>query len=169
MTMSKKKRKKIIRGKNNTRAQGTKRNFSILIFTGLALMVGGYFFYAFSNKIDSTEIYKGQQTAIPLDPTLLRGGEKRPTLSPARFTGKVARAYKIAEQNPVLLDSMYCYCNCKKTIGHKSLLSCYADSHAVGCGICRDEASFALSQYQSGMDIFAVRKAVDKRFWRPLS
>jgi hypothetical protein len=169
MTMSKKKRNKRFPGKNNTRTKGKKKNLFIVIFAGLALVAGGLYFYDSINKGDSAERYKNQQAATPLDPSFLRGGEKRPTLSPARFTGKVAAAYKIAEQNPVLLDSMYCYCNCKKTIGHKSLLSCYADNHAAGCGICRDEAYFALSQYQSGMNIVEVRKAVDKRFWRPLS
>lgn len=167
--MGKKKKNKKFPGKNNTRTRRKKKSLFIVIFAGLALVAGGLYFYDLSNKSNSAERYKNQQAAIPSDPSFLRGGEKQPTLSPARFTGKVARAYRIAEQNPVLLDSMYCYCNCKKTIGHKSLLSCYADNHAAGCGICRDEAFFALSQYQNGMDIIQVRKAVDKRFWRPLS
>ena len=47
----------------------------------------------------------------------LRGGETRPTLSPALFVGKAARTYKIAREKPELIDSIYCYCNCKKNFG----------------------------------------------------
>jgi hypothetical protein len=38
----------------------------------------------------------------------------------------------VARQIPVLLDKLYCYCNCHKYFGHKSLLSCYVDRHAEG-------------------------------------
>ena len=74
----------------------------------------------------------------------------------------------LAKENRELLDSMYCYCNCKETIGHKSLLSCYADNHAVSCGICQDQAFYAASRFQGGDDIAQVRFAVDKKFWKPL-
>ncbi|MHC4076543.1 MAG: CYCXC family (seleno)protein, partial [Planctomycetota bacterium] len=99
---------------------------------------------------------------------LLKGGETRPTLSPVRFVGKTAEAYKIAGENRELLDSLYCYCNCKKNFGHKSLLSCYVDTHAVDCKICQDQAFYASSRYKKGDDITRARAAVDKRFWRPL-
>ncbi len=167
--MGKNKLKKRLPRKNKARTKWEKMSLAFIIFAGAVLVTSGFFFYDRIGKRDSVEKGKGQQAATSLDPSFLRGGENRPTLSPARYTGKVAEAYRIAEQNRVLLDSMYCYCNCKKTIGHKSLLSCYADSHAVGCGICRDQAFFALSQYQGGLDIVEVRRAVDKRFWRPLS
>jgi len=98
----------------------------------------------------------------------LRGGETRPTLSPALFVGKAARTYKIARENPELLDSIYCYCNCKKSFGHKSLLTCFVDKHALNCDICQDQALYADSLYQKDNDIAKVRVAVDKRFWRPL-
>lgn len=167
--MSKKKTKKRLSNKNKTLAKSKKKMMAFIIITGLVLVVGGIFSYDLINKRNTAEKSKVKQAITMSDPSILRGGENRPTLSPAKFTGNVARAYKIAEQNPVLLDSMYCYCNCKETIGHKSLLSCYADSHAVSCGICQDQAFFALSQYKSGKDIIEVRKAVDAKFWRPLS
>ncbi len=167
--MSKKKTKKRLPGKNNTLAKSKNKKMAFIIITGLVLVVGGIFSYDLINKSSSAEKSKVRQAVSQSDPSLLRRGESRPTLSPAKFTGNVARAYEIAKQNPALIDSMYCYCNCKETIGHKSLLSCYADSHAVSCGICQDQAFFALSQYKSGKDIIEVRKAVDAKFWRPLS
>jgi hypothetical protein len=99
----------------------------------------------------------------------LKGGETRSVLSPARFTGKTASAYKVAQENPELMDAMYCYCYCKKTIGHKSLLSCFTDKHATKCGICQDQAFYAKRMQDKGLDIGQVRKEVDKKFWRPFS
>ena len=160
--MKKKKRKKRSTNKKNKKTP-------FIIFTILVFIAGGVFYYNYTNLNNSPEKSKVRQAISQSDPSFLRGGESKPTLSPARFTGKVANAYKVAEQNPVLLDSMYCYCNCKETIGHKSLLSCFVDGHAVSCGICQNQAFFALSQYQKNMNIIEVRKAVDAKFWRPLS
>jgi hypothetical protein len=57
--------------------------------------------------------------------------EMRPTLDPARFVGKAARAHQVAREIPDVLDRLYCYCECDKHVGHKSLLSCYTDGHAA--------------------------------------
>ena len=57
--------------------------------------------------------------------------ETRPTLDPALFVGKPATAHRAAREIPDVLDALYCYCGCDKHAGHKSLLSCYTDGHAV--------------------------------------
>ncbi len=57
--------------------------------------------------------------------------ETRPTLDPARFVGKAARAYQVAREIPDVLDRLYCYCGCDRSVGHVSLLSCYTDGHAA--------------------------------------
>jgi hypothetical protein len=57
--------------------------------------------------------------------------ETRPTLDPARFVGKAADAHRVARDIPEVLDQLYCYCECDKHLGHKSLLSCYTDGHAA--------------------------------------
>ncbi|MBI2207584.1 MAG: hypothetical protein HYU41_27445 [Candidatus Rokubacteria bacterium] len=57
--------------------------------------------------------------------------EMRPTLDPARFVGKAAVTHRIAREIPAVLDQLYCYCECDKSVGHKSLLSCYTDGHAA--------------------------------------
>lgn len=98
------------------------------------------------------------------DAGALRGGETRATLSPAQFTGATAQAYQIAKDIPEVLDSMYCYCDCEKHFAHKSLLTCYVDEHAAHCDICMDEAFMAYELHRQGMDIPAIRKAIDNRF-----
>ena len=57
--------------------------------------------------------------------------ETRPTLDPALFVGKARLAHQIAREVPDVLDQLYCYCECDKHVGHKSLLSCYTDGHAA--------------------------------------
>ncbi len=57
--------------------------------------------------------------------------ETRPTLDPALFVGKAAAAHRVAREIPDVLDQLYCYCQCDKHMGHKSLLSCYTDGHAA--------------------------------------
>jgi hypothetical protein len=57
--------------------------------------------------------------------------ETRPTLDPALFVGKATAAHRVAREIPDVLDQLYCYCQCDKHFGHKSLLSCYTDGHAA--------------------------------------
>ncbi len=108
--------------------------------------------------------YGGAGGGEVADISELRGGESRATLSPALFTGRVAKAYRIAGEIPEILDSLYCYCECKKHFGHKSLLSCYVDKHGAYCDVCIEEAIVAYEMYQSGSDIPSIRRAIDKRF-----
>lgn len=57
--------------------------------------------------------------------------ETKPTLDPALFVGKAKLTHQIAREIPDVLDQLYCYCECDKHVGHKSLLSCYTDGHAA--------------------------------------
>jgi hypothetical protein len=93
-----------------------------------------------------------------------KGGEVRQTLPPSNFTGETALAYQAALEIPEVLDSLYCYCDCEKHSGHKSLLSCYVDEHAAYCDICINEALMAHQMHKKGEGIDAIRKAVDERF-----
>jgi hypothetical protein len=152
-------------GKKQAKSSVSNKKWPIKILVLIVILIGAYFIYDhYNTRVYSTDIEKTTSANVEM----LRGGETRPTLSPVRFVGKTARAYKIAKENRELLDSMFCYCNCKKNNGHKSLLSCYADTHAVNCSICQDQAFYAHSRFQKGDDIARVRAAVDKRFWRPL-
>lgn len=162
--MSKKKTKRKKTSKKRQVKSTTSKKWPIITIAVVMVAAGGFFFYS---KSDRTP-YAYRQDNVPVDVAALKGGETRPTLSPALFVGNVARAYNVARENRELLDSMYCYCNCKKTIGHRSLLSCFTDKHAVDCKICQDQAFYAASRYHEGKEIAEVRFAVDKKFWRPL-
>ncbi|VAV85305.1 hypothetical protein MNBD_DELTA01-1220 [hydrothermal vent metagenome] len=99
-----------------------------------------------------------------VDPASLKGGETRQTLAPQYFTGSTAKAYVAAREIPEVLDSLHCYCECKKHHGHKSLLTCFVTTHGRNCSICIDEAVMANKLHKKGYDVVAIRKAVDKAF-----
>lgn len=89
------------------------------------LIVGGFYFY------------QGRQPAYRADSGSAQASnassglrETRPTLPPSMFSGRVRAAYAIAKEIPQVLDQLYCYCRCRENFGHKSLLSCYVDTHA---------------------------------------
>ena len=148
--------------KKSKRKKTSKR--PIIILAAILVAVGSYFFYFKGDR----NPYAYRPDKASLDIEALKGGETRSTLSPVSFVGNVARAYNVAGENRELLDSIHCYCNCKETIGHKSLLSCFTDKHAVDCKICQDQAFYAESRFKEGNDIAQVRLAVDKKFWKPL-
>ena len=156
---SRKKRKQ-----NLSTSSSPGKYLAVKIIVITAILVGGYLFYDKHTRVYPVDIKKVAAT----NADLLRGGETQPTLSPMPFIGETAKAYQMAKDNRELLDSMFCYCNCKKNYGHKSLLSCYVDNHADKCKICRDQTFYANSQYEQGKDIGQVRIAVDKKFWKPL-
>lgn len=66
-----------------------------------------------------------------------------PTLQPESFTGKTREAYKAVKEIPQTIAQLPCYCYCDEGHGHKSLHSCYEDTHASQCAVCVDEALMA--------------------------
>ena len=161
--MSKKSNRKKTSKKRQAMSSASNKR-PIIILAAILVAVGSYFFYFKGDR----NPYAYRPGKAPLDIEALKGGETRSTLSPVSFVGNVARAYNVARENRELLDSIHCYCNCKETIGHKSLLSCFTDKHAVDCKICQDKAFYAESRFKEGNDIAQVRLAVDKKFWKPL-
>ena len=93
--------------------------------------------------------------------------ETRPVLSSAFFTGKVAKAYKIAAEIPKVLDSQFCYCYCKQEKKHKTLLTCFTNKHGSKCDICINEVLYAYELYKQGLTLDEIVIAVDKKFYRP--
>lgn len=66
-----------------------------------------------------------------------------PTLEPEQFFGKTREAYQAVRQIPKTIAQLPCYCYCDEGHGHKSLYSCYEDTHASQCAVCVDEVLMA--------------------------
>jgi hypothetical protein len=174
--MGKKSRKKKDSKKKQVKPSQSKQ-LPVIIVVILMLSIGGYFFYTkYFADVPVTQARESATANVPVTQTLasekfedLRAGEDKATLNPSRFIGQVAKGYRIAQENRELLDSIYCYCRCKENMGHKSLLTCYTNTHAANCNICLNQAFYAYNLYKKGHDFGQVREAVDKKFWRPLS
>ena len=129
--MSKKKKgsrlkKHANRPKNTERVSAKRSRYPLLamIAGGVLVIAGIYFVY----QGEKTPQGSPQIKVVKKENLNLR--EKRPTLSPQMFSGKVRMAYEIAREIPEVLDRLYCYCRCRENFGHKNLLSCYVDTHA---------------------------------------
>ena len=83
--------------------------------------------------------------------------EKRPTLDPKQFAkgydAEVKEGYEIARKIPATLDKLHCFCECAESpmFQHKTLLTCFVDKHAAGCGICLSEARLAWQLKEKGV------------------
>jgi hypothetical protein len=130
--MAKKKKKKSKKSANRTKqaAPVAKKRSNYPLFALIAGVVlaltGGYFLYREEKK--PVPAPTAQLTEVKTENVSLR--ERRPTLSPYQFTGKVRRAYEVARAIPQVLDRLYCYCRCRENFNHKNLLSCFVDTHA---------------------------------------
>ena len=76
-------------------------------------------------------------------------GEKLPAILPANqrtgpyFQHKAqVRAYELAEKLAPVLHQQPCYCYCDKGHGHKSLRTCFQDTHGATCAACLKEVFY---------------------------
>ena len=82
------------------------------------------------------------------------------TLNPTKFFGKTKQAYEVARKIPLTLAQLPCYCHCDKSVGHKSLHSCFEDEHAASCAVCVDEALLAYQLEKSGKTASQIREQI---------
>ena len=110
-------------------SRGISKRARRLVVLALAVLVvvGATIVWRAAPRSDAT----GPAFIAAMPGTVRARRETRPTLDPARFVGKAALAHQVAREIPDTLDQLYCYCECDKHWGHKSLLSCYTDGHAA--------------------------------------
>ncbi len=90
--------------------------------------------------------------------------ETRAVLSPDNFVGRVRQVYALVQQNPELIDQIYCYCHCWKSFGHKSLLTCFVTTHGADCDICLYQAEMTVQLSEKGWSIPEIRGFFAERF-----
>lgn len=99
-------------------------------------------------------------------PTPRAASQQPQVVPPAQYAQypRVAQAYEIAAAVPMILDGLYCYCNCAEHSGHHSLLDCFASDHAARCDVCMSEAVIAHRMSQDGASLDAIRAEVDRTY-----
>jgi len=73
-------------------------------------------------------------------------------------------AYAAARAAAATLDGVYCYCDCSKHAGHRSLLTCFESEHGAYCDICMREAMLASGMAKQGKSLMEIRTAIDRQF-----
>jgi len=125
--------------------------------TALALLVSVSSAAAASAPAQKKAAPKPAPTAAAAANSCATCKERRPTLDPERFAKlperEVQQGYEIARKIPATLDRIHCFCECAESpmFRHKTLLTCFTDTHAAGCGICLSEARLAYDLKAKGL------------------
>lgn len=109
---------------------------------------------------DSTQT-SAAQTAPSTQATADAAGVNN-VLDPMGFADpRVRLAYDAAKKYAHVLEEIYCYCHCKKNIGHRALVECFETDHASDCDVCMNEAMIAARMTQDGKTPKEIQKAID--------
>jgi hypothetical protein len=89
------------------------------------------------------------------------------TMNPEFFSDPVVQnAYRVAARIKKTLYVQPCYCHCDRSLGHGSLLDCFAGKHGSGCNICMDEDFYAYEQLRKGKTSAQIRAGIIKGEWQ---
>jgi hypothetical protein len=99
----------------------------------------------------------------------------RVSFDPPRPMAEVQQVYEFAARHPEVLQYVPCYCGCER-FGHNSNHSCFVksraadgrvtewDSHGIGCALCLEVAHDAMTLFNSGAKVVAIREAIDRKY-----
>lgn len=102
-------------------------------------------------------------------------GEKLPAISTAdQLVGSNAQfpyqthAYELAAKIPKVIYQQPCYCYCDRTMGHKSLHSCFSGTHGAECATCLKELYYTYNMYKQGKTARQIRAGIINGDWRQI-
>ena len=75
------------------------------------------------------------------------------------------RAYELAAKIPNVIYQQPCYCHCDRSVGHKSLHSCFESTHGAHCAACMKELFYTYEQHQAGRTTAQIRDGIIKGEW----
>lgn len=93
---------------------------------------------------------------------------------PARSLAEIRAAYAFAARRPEVLQSLPCFCGCKRQ-GHEGNEACYVKGrsaagvprwtdHAVTCGMCVDITHDAIVMTDDHQPVDAIRRAIEMKY-----
>ena len=77
------------------------------------------------------------------------------------------RSYQIAAKIQPLLYQMPCYCYCDR-MGHKSLRSCFENTHGAQCSTCMKEVFYAYQMSKQHKTALQIRKGILAGEWKQI-
>jgi len=127
-----------------------------------------------------------RQAAVKTPPTptapQVRGAPAGPlpplppvSFDPVRPMPVVQQVYEFAARHPEVLNYIPCYCGCERE-GHKANHDCFVrsraangrivewDTHGLGCAVCLDVGRKAMTMFNQGMSVGAIRTAIEREY-----
>jgi hypothetical protein len=77
-------------------------------------------------------------------------------------------AYELAAKIPNVIYQQPCYCYCDRSMGHKSLHSCFSGMHGAQCTTCMQELYYTYSMYKKGKTATQIRAGIIKGDWKSI-
>ena len=77
-------------------------------------------------------------------------------------------AYELAAKIPKVLYQQPCYCYCDRTHGHKSLHSCFENTHGAMCGTCMAEVFYSYKMSKQHRSAAEIRKGIIAGEWKQI-
>jgi hypothetical protein len=100
-----------------------------------------------------------------------KGMKQAPILKPDALWGdnggaEQIHAYTLAAKIPGVLHQLPCYCYCSRSMGHKSLRSCFEGTHGAQCDVCMKELFYTYGEKQKGKTVAQIRKGIIAGDWK---
>jgi hypothetical protein len=76
----------------------------------------------------------------------------------------VRDAYEAARRSPEIFDGLYCVCDCKDSMGHRSLLACFESMQPTGCAGCQEQAHLVAKMVKEGKSLADIRQEFDRKW-----
>jgi len=93
---------------------------------------------------------------------------QQPILHGKQLTGQYfAHSYQVGTYKDAakVADRLYlmpCYCRCDRAESHKSLHSCFEDTHGAVCATCMREATYVYQMTRQGWSVAQIRAGIEK-------
>ena len=71
-----------------------------------------------------------------------------------------AHSYRLAAKIDRVLYQLPCYCYCDRSVGHKSLRTCFESDHSAHCSTCMQEAFYAYKQVKAKKTVKQIREGI---------
>jgi hypothetical protein len=100
------------------------------------------------------------------------GTELAPILTKDQLWGSNAQfpyqthAYELAAKIPKVVYQQPCYCYCDRSMGHKSLHSCFSSTHGAECETCLKELYYTYTMNKQGKTARQIRAGIIKGDWK---
>jgi hypothetical protein len=95
-----------------------------------------------------------------------------PIITPDQLPGELKqypfqpRIYQLAAKVDKVLYQMPCYCFCDRSVGHKSLRTCFETSHGAHCSACMKEALYAYQMTRAKKTPAQIRAGIIRGDWQ---